>query len=262
MYNVLVIGCGGQGAFSDIHGSENESKIISYAHAFKFHGGFNDIVFYDKDIKKAQEAAYLWKVCWTHEITHTLKNRQIDIAVIATNDDQHYETLKQLAEQPPKLVIAEKPLCAELDQARETVELYKQKNIPLMVNYTRRFLPYYDRLKEYGKPTYGRCVFNRGWLHTATHAIDFFNMIGCRRYLISEATLNKRVWQIEVDFENGKHFEESRIGAEPVWWYYDKSHYHVIENAYNFLQGKEPIKCTGEHALAALEKCLELMKGK
>ena len=128
-----------------------------------------------------------------------------------------------------------------------------------MVNYTRRFLPYYDYLKRHGKPKFGLCVFNRGWLHTATHAIDFFNMIGCKDYEIYESSSEQRRWFLGAWYDDHT-FIESRIGEEPVWWYYDKSHRHIVDNAYNFLAGKEPLKCTGEDALKALEKCYELMK--
>jgi hypothetical protein len=34
---------------------------------------------------------------------------------------------------------------------------------------------------------------------------------------------------------------------------------YVAENAYNFLEGKEELKCTGEMALKSLEMCFELM---
>jgi hypothetical protein len=140
--------------------------------------------------------------------------------------------------------------------------MYKEKNIPLMVNYTRRYLPYYDKLKEHGKPIYGLCAFNRGWIHTATHGIDFFNMIGCENYDIREVSEWQRYWYIGVSFLDGTKFVEHRVNDQPVWEYYNKSHYHVIENACNFLQGKEPIKCTGKDGLRALEKRFELMKNK
>jgi hypothetical protein len=182
----------------------------------------------------------------------------VDIAIVSTSDNTHYEILKQLAEYPLKLVIVEKPICENLEQAREIVELYKAKGIPLMVNYTRRFLPYYDNLKEYGKPISSVCRFNRGWLHTASHAIDFFNMLGCDNYSIFESDSNSRVWIITVAWKYNI-FTEHRFGEQPVWPYYNKSHMHIMNNAYEFLEGREEIKCTGEMALHSLEICFNLM---
>lgn len=253
------MGAGGQGSEADQPGSGNEHKIISYGHAFSAHPGFNLLGFYDIDREKAFKAADAWR-------SDALPHWPIiaDVIVIATLDDTHYEQLLKAIDHrlPPDLVICEKPICTDLEQAREIVDLYSKKNIPLMVNYTRRFLPYYDHLKQYGKPIYGTCAFNRGWMHTATHAIDFFNMIGCDNYRMIEIPADSyRVWDLKVYYKDHV-FSEVRTADMPVWDYYDKSHWYIAENAYNFLEGKEPIKCTGENALAALEKCFELMEGR
>jgi len=265
-YNVLIIGAGGQGSEADQPGSGNEHKIISFAHAFKEHDGFETITFYDKNKLKSKKASEIWDCYYSEcDINYICEYGDIDVAIITTPDNTHYEILKQLAEYPLKLVICEKPICEDLEQAREIVELYKQKNIPLMINYTRRFLPYYDCLKRDTKPIDGLCIFNRGWLHTATHAIDFFNMIGLENYKIIESTItDKRVWELYVEFEDPIGMRigwiETRVGDMPVWNYYDKSHWYIVENAYNFLEGKEELKCTGEQALHALEICFKLMK--
>ncbi|MFW9969285.1 MAG: Gfo/Idh/MocA family protein [Candidatus Odinarchaeota archaeon] len=259
-YNVLIIGAGGQGAFGDAPGSGNEHKYISFAHAFKDHEGFELVGFIDKDFDKAEKAKKIWNVNFSSNCPLIrFAMPYFDIAVVTTPDDTHYEILKELSECKLKLVICEKPLCADLQEAKEIVELYKEKNIKLMVNYTRRFIPHYDKLKQHGKPIKANCFFNRGWIHTATHAIDFFEMLGVKDYEITEIhTEDYRVWDILVNYDNYK-FKETRVGDMPVWDYYNDAMMHVVNNVYNFLEGKEDIKCTGEHALKALEICYKLM---
>jgi hypothetical protein len=254
-YNALIIGCGAQGV--GVGQENNPDKIINFAHALSEHDGFNEINFYDINPIISEYAA----IEWDGYFITKLKNLGYDIAIVTTPDNGHYKILKQLAEYPLRLVICEKPICDNLEQAREIVELYKDKGIGLMVNYTRRFLPYYDYLKKYGKPFHGHCRFNRGWIHTATHAIDFFNMLGCEEFTMIESSIECRIWDISVGYV-GHDFRESRFGNEKVWSYYDKSHMHIINNAYEFLEGREEIKCTGEMALKALEICYELMEGK
>lgn len=84
-------------------------------------------------------------------------------------------------------------------------------------------------------------------------------MIGANEYrLIEIPTEAYRVWDLKVYYKNHV-FKEVRVGDMPVWEYYDKSHWHVVENAYNFLENKELLKCTGEDGLRALEICYELM---
>jgi hypothetical protein len=256
-WNVLILGAGAQGSEADQPGSD---KIITFAHAFKNYGA--ELSFFDLNLEKSLNAANKWGGNNEGILEASyLDYRKFDIAIIATPDYAHHHFLKLLAGSSLKLVICEKPICADLKQAHKIVRLYREKGIPLMVNYTRRFLPYYDHLKQYGEPVYGTCTFNRGWLHTATHAIDFFNMIGLDNYRIIEAPTDYRVWDLKVYYKDHV-FSEVRTGDMPVWDYYDKSHWHIAENAFNFLEGKEPIKCTGEMALEALEKCFELKERK
>jgi len=206
---------------------------------------------------------------WATSTRYACEALGTNVAVVSTPDDYHYEILKELAEYPLKLVLCEKPICSDLQQAREIVQLYKAKGIPLCVNYTRNFLPYYEDLKqryksgEFGRIVFANVVFNRGWLHSATHAISFLEWFFGGQYngKIMECETDYRIWQMDLFFEK-YHWREERIGDQPVWEYYDKSHWYVVDNVYQFLEGKEELKCTGEDGLRALEICYKLMEGK
>lgn len=259
MYNVLIIGAGGQGALADAPGSGNEDKIISYAHAIMEHPGFELCGFYDDDEEKGIKAIETWTGAAYCCINHAIEFDRIDVAIVATPDETHYDILKQLANYPLKLVICEKPICTDLQQAREIVAQYKEKGIPLMVDYTRRFIPELQELKQ-RKPIFGICNFNRGWLHTASHGIDFFDMLGLKDYEIIESKSKSRVWTLAVTFEGYGMWREQRIGDMPVPEYYSNHMMYVANNAYNFLEGKEPLKCDGETALRTLEITYKLME--
>lgn len=228
---------------------------------------------YDIDHEKAEKEAIKWNAWHVYNLNIAFQDSKLkpDIVVIATPDNTHYHILKEVAKYKPKLVICEKPICTNLEQAKEIVELYRRKNIPLMVNYTRRFLPYYQELKrryqnkEFGKFLDFNIKFNRGLLHTGSHAIDFitwfFDIYNVVPNIDEIKTTDYRIWQIQLFFE--KYFwQEQRIGNMPIWDYYDKSHYYVVKNAFNFLESKEELKCTGEDALKTLEICFELMEEK
>jgi predicted dehydrogenase len=268
-YNVLIIGAGGQGSEADQPGSGNDHKIISFAHALNIHHGFSDTTFYDKDFQKAVNACEIWGGSAISSIKDSIHDA--DIAVITTPDDTHYEILKQLAEYPLKLVICEKPLCDDLDEAREIVELYKEKNIPLMVDYTRRFIPELRELKqryingEFGEINDVITIFNRGVYHTGSHLYDFliwvFGEDEVRKLdMLYISEHDYRVWNIQLFFEK-YYWQEQRIFDMPVPSYFDNHMKYVVDNAYNFLEGKEELMCTGEDALKALEICYELMEG-
>jgi predicted dehydrogenase len=269
-YNVLIIGCGNKGALSDAPGSGNEHKFLSYAHAVKDHPGFEHLTFMDADSDKSYQAVKTWGgMNWFYDKDYIAPS-DTDIAIVCTPDETHYDILKQLSEYPLKLVICEKPLCTDLQQAREIVELYRQKNIPILVDYTRRFIPEYQQIKaeidsgKWGKFLNGFCYFNRGWLHTASHFIDmalWFNG-SLDKIMIQEVPTDYRwVYQwgmfYEKDFasENAVNF----VKNPHVDTMYDKHLWYVMDNAYNFLEGKEPLLCTGEDALRALEECYRAM---
>jgi hypothetical protein len=169
------------------------------------------------------------------------------------------------------LVISEKPLCETAEQAKEICELYASEGIPILLNYTRRFIPELRELKqrfqdgEFGKLKTYQILFNRGALHTGTHAIDFMNWFfeGKANESLEINGLDNdmfgycdyRVWNIQLFFE--KYFwQEQRIFDMPVPSYLDFGARYVVENAYNFLGGKEELKCTMYDGL----KCLEILE--
>ena len=262
-YNVLIVGTGGQGAFADEPNGENSAKIISFAHAFKLHPGFTNPILYDTDPAKAEKAAKVWNTHKTDDYVFALGFQRFDVAIVATPDDTHYEILKTLAKHPLKLVICEKPLCTGLQEAQEIVELYKAKNTPLMVNNTRNYIPRLRSLVEaHGKATFGYCLFNKGWVHSAIHAIGFFNMLGLDNYLIKEvAQKETRTWVLVACFEDGYIWSEERVTDHmPVSDYYDQHMRYVVDNAYQFLEGNQPLLYDAKNALKDLEKCFVLMQ--
>jgi predicted dehydrogenase len=274
-YNVLIIGCGNKGALADAPGSGNEHKYLSYAHAVKDHPGFELMSFSDNLITKAVEAVVLWGGDYhCSEINFLEIDHYIpDIAIISTPDETHYDILKQLADYPLKLVICEKPLCTDPQQAREIVELYRQKNIPLFVDYTRRFIPEYQQMKaeidagNWGAFLEGYGYFNRGWLHTGSHMVDFVlwlrgTMDGFR---ITEIPTDYRwIYQIGMFYEKD-FFSDHAVNFTKnphVDSIYDKHLWYLMDNAYNFLEGKEPLLCTAKDGLKVLEECYKFMEGK
>lgn len=273
-YNVLIIGAGNKGALSDAPNSANAKKFLSYAHAVKEHEGFELVGFYDKETKKTMDACITWGVSSVFpSIGAGMINGEPDIAIVSTPDHTHYDILMQLANYPVKLVICEKPLCTNLQQAREIVELYKAKGIALMCDYTRRYIPEYQQMKaeidagNWGEFLDGYGYFNRGWLHTGSHMVDFVlwlrgTMDGFR---IKEVKTDYRwIYQIGMFYEKD-FFHDAAVNfvKNPhVDSIFDKHLWYVIDNAWNFLEGKEPLKCTGEDALRTLEECYRLMEVK
>ncbi len=179
IYNVLIIGAGKIGAFYDSSSSQN---ILTHAHAFSLHKGFNLIGFVDSDLSKAQDACLMWSGTCFNSIEDAFSKNQIDVVCVAVPDEYHYAVLDKLAFYSPKLVFAEKPLTKTIEEAERILTLYQEKKIPLLVNYTRRFVPEIVEIKEkiqagfYGEYVTGTAYYGKGITHNGSHIIDIVRL--------------------------------------------------------------------------------------
>lgn len=182
-YNVLIVGAGNIGAFFDDPSSE---KILTHAHAFSDIEAFNLLGFVDLDKDRAKKAAKLWGTGAFESIEEVFKLHTIDIVCICVPDHCHYRILKKILNFPVKLVFAEKPLAKTLEEADEITKLYYKKKIKCLINYSRRFVPEFEKIRNeflmgmYGKFIGGNGYYGKGVLHNGSHLIDFL------RYMIGE----------------------------------------------------------------------------
>lgn len=250
-YKALIVGCGNIGCLNDIKGSGNQHKTISFAKALKESGRF-DLYFCDVDRDKQAYAVSIWGG------NFLLGKIDLDVVIITTPDETHYaEIIGALLLYSPRLIICEKPLCETVGQAKEIIERCEKAGVPILLDYTRRFIPEYrDLIGKVGMMTID---FNRGRLHTLTHALDLVTMYGIEecfdRTDVSEFyNDNKRVWNLRLFSKTGDLlFAEQRIGDEPVHPRYDHHTKYVIDNALEYLDEGKPLLCTMYDGLKALE---------
>lgn len=182
-YNVLIVGAGNIGAFFDTPDSEN---ILTHAHAFSKIQGFNLVGFVDTSKENGEKASNLWRVNYYPTLEEAFNKNKIDVVSICAPDEYHYDILKKISEFPIKLVFAEKPLVKDMNQAKEIMKIFKEKNIRCLVNYSRRFVTEFSILKDnisngkYGEFISGNGYYGKGTLHNGSHLVDIL------RYLIGE----------------------------------------------------------------------------
>jgi predicted dehydrogenase len=184
-YSVLIIGAGNIGAFFD---TPQSPLVLTHAHAYSRHPGFTLTGFVDADYSRSQQAAAVWGGEAFLSVEEAFRHNDIDLAVIAAPDDCHYSLLKQLAEFSLKLVVAEKPITKTIGEANEIINLYRDKGISLAINYTRRYVPEFNSLRErirageYGDYLTGSGYYGKGTLHNGSHMVDLL------RFLLGEIT--------------------------------------------------------------------------
>lgn len=173
IYNVLIVGAGDIGAGYD---TLKSIEILTHAHAFVEHEGFNLIGFVEPNIVVAKNAATKWSTSAFATIEEAFSKKEIDIVTVAAPDEHHFEILKKIAKYKPKFVLAEKPLTQTISQAMEIVNLYRE--IPCIVNFKRRFTPEIIELKEkivnnyFGEFRFGTSYYGKGFIHNGSHLVN------------------------------------------------------------------------------------------
>lgn len=175
MYNTVIIGAGNIAAKFD---SPNSADILTHAHAFQSSEYFRLLGFYDKDGKVAAAAAKNWN-CYAYEtLDSALKSA--DIICCCVPDEYHRQILEKAAEYKPKLVITEKPLAVSMTDGQKIKQIYNDE-IPILLNYSRRFLKEFQKLqkdiKQYGKFLTGVGYYGKGILHNGSHMIDLLTFL-------------------------------------------------------------------------------------
>jgi predicted dehydrogenase len=178
-FKVSIIGCGDIGFLFD-HKKEIKGAL-SHLKAFNDSDKFEIVSVCEirKDIQEIISSEFKIKVYDDYE--RMCNDSKPEVIVIASNDESHFQILKTTADYRPKLVFCEKPLTLNFIEAKEIVKLYSDKNIPLQVNFTRRFLDeFYDienmiRQKKLGELETVSFYYYRGLIHNASHYLDLVN---------------------------------------------------------------------------------------
>jgi len=73
---------------------------------------------------------------------------EIDIITVAVNEDSHMEECLKAIERKPRLVILEKPVALNSEEAEKIRFKAEELKVPVLVNHERRFAADYNKAKE------------------------------------------------------------------------------------------------------------------
>ncbi|HNW25904.1 MAG TPA: Gfo/Idh/MocA family oxidoreductase [Candidatus Gastranaerophilaceae bacterium] len=175
MYNALIIGAG---QIAGGYDSPQDESVLTHAHAYSKHKGFNLLGFYDVDFSKASEMAKKWGVKAFKSLDEV---GSVDVISICSPDSFHLASLKETLKLNPKLIFLEKPLSDNLYEAKEILEI--SKKIPILVNYSRRFVPEIQELAKtakggaFGEFLYGVGYYGKGFIHNGSHMTNLLDLL-------------------------------------------------------------------------------------
>lgn len=107
----------------------------------------NGIVFYDRNVERAQELADIFGGSVAQTLEELLNDPTIQvISDCSSNENHHILSTKALLN--GKHVLCEKPISLTMEEATEIVEAQKKSQMKLMVDHNQRFTPAHRKAKE------------------------------------------------------------------------------------------------------------------
>lgn len=176
-YKTAIIGGGKMACGFD---TPDSLDILTHAHAITQSQGFDLVGIYDVDNKKSKLVASKWNTkafCSLEEV-----RTKCDVVCCAVPDNAHFDVLRSIVDCKRLVaVICEKPIATKMKDAEEIVSLYKEKKIPIVVNYSRRFMNGFrnikERIRDCGKLIIGNCYYGKGLFHNGSHMINILDYL-------------------------------------------------------------------------------------
>jgi predicted dehydrogenase len=179
LYTFAIIGAGQIACGYD---GPNDQHILTHAHAINTNPNARLLGFYDIDAVTGIKASEKWGGKSFSSIPEMLAEKP-NVVIICAPDSKHMEVLESLLDDPPKIVICEKPLTLRYESSLRILDDFIGKGVCLGVNYQRRFDPVVTELKrkfevcELGKFLCGTAYYSKGLMHNGSHAIDLLRFI-------------------------------------------------------------------------------------
>ena len=195
MKKAAVIGLGNIGFFYSL----DERRIQPASHLGCFHSFkenilpsyklLEDIAICDVDTVKLAKATKIFGLNSENrftDYTEMMEKFQPDIVSIATPTPTHYKItcdIANLGEQVgTKIILLEKPIAQNLEQAAAIIRICKHFKLKLAVNYSRRWSPLYWKVKRLMQTEIGEVVSLIGVHHgpllrTGSHMLDLFDFL-------------------------------------------------------------------------------------
>ena len=192
----LIIGCGNIAGGFDINKSEWPSTHIG---AYKHHGKFDINACVEPNKKIRAEFASRWNINNAFStIQEVIANGlNFDVISICSSTCSHHINVFEALKLKPKVIFCEKPLASSYKDALEIIEMCKNNNIKLAVNYSRRWDPKVVELRneiasgKFGEISSIVCYYNKGVLNNGSHMVDLLlNLLGSLQIVTAISPIN------------------------------------------------------------------------
>jgi len=176
-YRAAIIGCGRIASlFAD---DKKRRGVVTHAQAYRAHPKTELIAACDLDRKRLTHFGRRWNVKALYDdLDAMMKKERPDLLSVCTGNSNHEAIVRQAVRRGVKGIICEKPISDSLEAADRMIRLCRKKNVPLLVNYSRRYNELHHRLRAIlaggglGDIQTVSCYYTAGVMNTGTHLFD------------------------------------------------------------------------------------------
>lgn len=176
-----IIGAGNIGAQFD---SPEDLHLLTHAHAYQIHPGFEIVGFVDPDLQKAKFAADVWGGQAYQSVEAMFAKEKVDVVSVCATTNSHFDILQRLRQTSIQGGILEKPLASTYAEAAQIAADPLFLRDTFLFNFKRRFLPEFQTLRKTlisgscGDLLSGRVLYGKGLKNNGVHAIDVLLYFG------------------------------------------------------------------------------------
>jgi len=167
-----VIGLGRIGAGLDRAAS---TSPLTHAGAYAAHPEFSLAAVCDVDPDRCRAEARRYGAAPYLSAAEMMDAVRPDVVSVCTPTPDHAATLRAVLAVPPKCVVMEKPLAPDLDTAQAMAEACELAGVPLVVHFTRRFIPLYEEVRRRilagSRVVSASIKYAKGLRHNGSHAV-------------------------------------------------------------------------------------------
>jgi predicted dehydrogenase len=182
--NVLIIGCGNIAGAFDL-GQRPDAQPYTHAGAYTKDGRFTISACVEPDETRRHAFMAAWGVPLGFSAMDELSAyvERFDVISICSPTICHGTDLEMALHLKPKLVFCEKPVTLSLAETERLVQTGVNFQIPIAVNYTRRWDPEVLQLREqmlagsWGVLRSVVGIYNKGILNNGSHMLDLLHLL-------------------------------------------------------------------------------------
>ena len=184
--SVLLIGLGNIGVGFDATNNAVNDNFLTHASAFSAHPKFSLLAGVDIDAVSRKRFEEIYSIPSYVNVQAALSSLSPDIVVVATPTDTHLQIINEIFSfGQPKVILCEKPLAYNLNDAEQIVEICKRYHCKLYVNFFRQTEPgvseVRDRLANHLiiGPFKGIVWYSKGIFNSGSHFLSLLqNLLG------------------------------------------------------------------------------------